>query len=581
MRRLGIGGRLLLAHLAISAVVVGAVELALRSRLRDELTRQHEARLELAALALASRVEAGGDPGFEAEEIARATGFRVSLVGADGFLAADSGLAPADLRGAGSHHHRREVSEARAGRTGSDRRVSETTGIGTVYVAVPGPDGTVARAAETESQLRTSLATAEQGVLGAAFLGLLLAGLLGALASRYASRTFAGLVLAARRLAEGDLSARAPVAGPKELAEVGSALNHLAEELARQLGRLVGERDLREAVLASMDDAVLALRPDGRLLLANDAARERLGLPPEAVDQPLVDSLRVPPLLDACREAFAGRPAAVELTLHGPPRRVLVGRAAPLPRGESEAAAVVVLADVTELRRLEAVRREFVANASHELRTPVAAIRGYAETLAGGALADRAAAERFVGGLLRQAERLNQLLDDLLDLSRIESGGHPLVPRRLPVGETLALLVGAARDRAARKEIALALEPVPPDLEVWADPTAVESVIGNLVDNAVKYTPAGGRVTVSAAAGDGRVRIDVRDTGPGIAPHHLPRIFERFYRVDPGRSREVGGTGLGLAIAKHLVQESGGELGVESTPGAGSRFWVLLPAAEG
>jgi two-component system phosphate regulon sensor histidine kinase PhoR len=577
--RLGIGGRLLVAHLAISVLVIGAVELVLRSSLRDELTAQHEQRLELAARALADRVQGGEAPGRAAAEIARTTGFRLSLIGDDGFLLADSGVPSGDLRAAGSHAHRLEVQGARATGFGKDRRVSATTGIATRYVAVRGPGGEVARAAETESQLQASLGTAQRAVLGAGLVGLILAALLGVLASRFAERSFLALNTVARRLAEGDLASRAVVGGPREFREVGEALNRLAQQLSTQIDRLVGERDLRDAVLAAMEDAVLALRPDGRLLLANDAARTRLGLPAEAVGQPLVDSLRIPPLLDACRRAAAGHPGTVELTLHGPPRRELIGRAAPLPRGGSEAAAVVVLRDVTELRRLEAVRREFVANASHELRTPVATIRGYAETLAAGALADRTAAERFVAGLARQAERLTLLLDDLLDLSRIESGGLKLEPRPLPAAEALAKLADNFRERAAKKGLALVLEPVPPGLQLRADPRALDSMIGNLLDNAVKYTPAGGRVTLACVAEGRAARIDVRDTGPGIGPQHLPRIFERFYRVDPGRSREVGGTGLGLAIAKHLAQQSGGDIGVDSTPGAGSRFWVKVPTA--
>jgi two-component system phosphate regulon sensor histidine kinase PhoR len=258
-----------------------------------------------------------------------------------------------------------------------------------------------------------------------------------------------------------------------------------------------------------------------------------------------------------------------------PGGRVLQLHAAPLAGG----ATVVVLLDVTEARSLERMRREFVANASHELRTPVAAIQAVAETLAGSPTMSPADRARFERILLSHAQRLSRLVSDLLDLSRAEAAAPRPELRPIRLAAPLASAIAAVRERAEAKQLRIE-ERLPPELPpVDADDSALEQVLVNLLDNAVKYTPAGGRVQVRAAPEHSRVRIEVEDNGVGIPAEHLPRIFERFYLVDPARSRELGGTGLGLAIVKHLVQAQGGEVGVSSTVGTGSTFWVTLPIA--
>lgn len=577
---LGIGGRLLLAHLALSVVLIGSIELLLPPLLRGELERQLDRQLEKAATALAAELGEGVEPRVAVQRIARATSFRIGVVGADGSLEADSSVPdPAALRAAGSHADRPEVLQAERRRFGSAARRSATTGLETRYVAVQAPGGRYARAAEDGGAVDASMAAAKRALMGAAAIGLLLAALLGSAASHVAGRTVREINAAARRMVEGDLSDLTVPRGPGELAELSAALERLARQLAAQLGKLTEERDLLDDVLAAMEEAVLVLEPGGTLLHANAAARHLLALPAAAVGQPLIETVRHPALLDAVARADRGEAAGVELVLPGPPRRQLVGRATPLP-AHRRAAIVVMLRDVTELRRLEAMRRDFVASASHELRTPVAAIRGYAETLAAGALDDREAAERFVAGLLRQAERLSGLVDGLLDLSRIESGGLRLQPEALDAGEALRRLVDLSRDRAERKRLRLGLDLPAEPLRVRADRRAIEMVVGNLIDNAIKYTPVGGSVQVSARRDpEGAVRIEVADTGPGIPREQQDRIFERFYRVDSGRSREVGGTGLGLAIARHIAVQSGGDIGVQSEVGKGSRFWARFPGA--
>lgn len=382
----------------------------------------------------------------------------------------------------------------------------------------------------------------------------------------------------AQTLADGGEEVLVHQAGPGGITELSNALERLGAQLATQRGRLSSQRDLLEAVVTGMEESILVIRPGGRLLLANGPARHLLALPEEAEEKPLIDVVRLPPLIDAVQQALRGKAAPIEIAGFGVQKRILVGRAAPLPAGGS-AAAVVVIRDVTELRALEAMRRNFVASASHELRTPVAAIRGYAETLASGALEDAVAAKRFVAGLSRQAERLSALIDDLLDLSRVESGGLHLEPRPLSLRVAIRRMTEIMADRIQEKKLDLRILEPEGELFVQADPRAIDMVVGNLLDNAIKYSPAGGALELEGRRAGASIRIEVRDQGPGIDLQHQGRIFERFYRVDSGRAREVGGTGLGLAIAKHVVQQSGGDVGVQSRPGKGSIFWVVLPAA--
>ncbi len=351
---------------------------------------------------------------------------------------------------------------------------------------------------------------------------------------------------------------------PPEVEVMGSLL------LEREARRRAGEREQPEReLLAAVPDAAAVVGTDGRVRVSNTAL-DRLAPGGRAPGLSVLEATRAAELSEATRRALEGTARRLEVSLG---RQVFLGLATPLLRGE----VLLVLRDVTDARRIEASRKTFVANASHELRTPVSTIAGAAETLLGGALSNPERSREFVEIIHRQAERLTNLVRDLLDLSRIESGQWSVQVGRVELEPACRRALEPVAAAARRRHIELRLE-VPPGLAARADPRALEQVLVNLLDNAVKYTPEGGAVGMAAAADGDRVVVSVSDTGPGIAAHHLPRLFERFYRVDPGRSRESGGTGLGLAIAKHLVQAQGGEIGVESGPG-GSRFWVKLAPA--
>jgi two-component system phosphate regulon sensor histidine kinase PhoR len=335
------------------------------------------------------------------------------------------------------------------------------------------------------------------------------------------------------------------------------------EERLRAIERAQPEREL----LAAMPAAAGLLATDGRVRAAN-AALDRITPGGSAAGLTIAEIARNGDLSEAVRRALEGSPKQLELQLG---QRTFIANAVPMLRGE----VLVALRDVTAARMADATRRDFVANASHELRTPVSAIAGAAETLLSGAVDDPGQARRFVEMIARNAERLARLTNDLLDLSRIESRQWPVKLEPVSVEAVARRALEVCAEPARRKRIEVSLD-VPTGLAARADARALEHVLVNLLDNAVKYTPEGGRAKVSAAASEGRVEIVVSDTGPGIERHHLPRIFERFYRVDPGRARDAGGTGLGLAIVKHLVQMQEGDVGVE-TGAKGTSFRVLLP----
>jgi two-component system phosphate regulon sensor histidine kinase PhoR len=356
--------------------------------------------------------------------------------------------------------------------------------------------------------------------------------------------------------------------GPR--AELSQEVQHLAQLLrVRELraGGVTSEGEL----LAVLPDAAAIVAQDGRVREANGAFHA-LSPRGNAIGLGPLEVIRSAELAEAVKKALQGVAHKLELSVPAA-RQVYVAHLAPLSDGE----ALWLLRDVTEAKRAEAARRDLVANASHELRTPVAAIAGAAETLLSGALADPEQARTFVDMIARHAQRLSRLTQELLDLSRIESRQWRMTIEPVDVAHLAQSVLDLYEAQSAQKPIALERHTAE-GLSVMADARALEQVVVNLVDNAVKYTPAGGTVAVRASREGRHGVIAVTDTGPGIERHHLARIFERFYRADAGRSRDVGGTGLGLAIVKHLVQAQGGEVGVESDRG-GSRFWVRLPVA--
>ena len=383
-----------------------------------------------------------------------------------------------------------------------------------------------------------------------------------AIATWISNRGIERLADEARGVSRGD-ARRVTVERGGALGDLGGAVNDLAAGAERAAAALTAERGLLGSVLGSLRQGVVVLDADRHIRVTNAAARRLLELDDDAVGNDLLGRVRVPALLALIGEPDAAGPIDVDLP-GGAKVSARVAPLADLPGG----GILLILEDVTSVRRLETMRKDFVANVSHELRTPVSIIRVNAETLSGGALDDPRFAHKLLDGLHRNAERLTRILTDLLDLSRLDAAQYRIELAPVDLAAAARQAAASVEPEASDKDISIAVD-VPAALTGSGDAKALDQVLVNLLDNAVKYTPAGGHVRIDGRAVDGRVRLEVADDGPGIAPKHKARIFERFYRVDPGRSREMGGTGLGLSIVKHLVESLGGTIGVtDNTPAA-------------
>lgn len=387
----------------------------------------------------------------------------------------------------------------------------------------------------------------------------------------------------ARRLADGDLGHTILVDGSKAFRDLANTFNGMSQRLAATFAQIEKDREQLRTILSGMVEGVVAFDVDQRILFANDRAAELLEFEAEkAVGRKVWEVTRQPAVRRLVDAALAGdRPEREELDWNGPTVKSLVLYVSRLP-GPNSPGAVMVLHDTTELRRLERLRQDFVANVSHELKTPLANIKSSVEVLIDGAVEDRAGRGQFLSEIADQADRLDALIQDLLSLARIEGGDAGLNFEAVPVEDAVHACLDRHRTRAEAKRLALngvALAGSPPDLAVWVDDEGLAQTLDNLVDNAIKYTPAGGRITVRWSPGESLVCLEVEDTGLGIPEPDLPRVFERFYRVDKARSREMGGTGLGLAIVKHLVQAMKGTVKVKSEVGKGTTFQVCLPRA--
>lgn len=507
---------------------------------------------------------------------------RITVILPSGKVIGDSLGNPARME---NHAGRPEVKTALAGKVGNATRFSHTLQREMMYVAVPAVrDGRllgVVRTAVGVSAVSRTLWTLYLRLLAGGVAAMLLLVLFSLWISRRISRPLEEIKRGAERFARGDLSSRLAVSGSAEVLGLAEAMNKMALELDDRIRTVLHQRNEQEAVLSSMVEGVLAVDTDERILRLNRAAADLLGLDPEAVHRRRIQEVvRKADLQRFVARALTSRsPVEGDIVLRDEGERFLQAHGTVLKDSRGmDIGALIVLNDVTRLRRLETVRRDFVANVSHELKTPVTAIKGFVETLLDGALEKPDDARRFLGIIVRQADRLNAIIDDLLALSRIEQEAerHEIPLWEGSLGEVLESAIQACEINAAAKAIAITCS-CPEPLRARINAPLLEQALVNLIDNAVKYSPAESRVQVEALREGRDTVIRVRDQGCGIAREHLPRLFERFYRVDKARSRKQGGTGLGLAIVKHIVQAHGGRVDVESTPGVGSSFTIRLP----
>ena len=577
----------------LSTLAVGWVAVrAAREFYVDRTERELEARASLVREEVAAALAAGDLAGLEEliQRMGRASGTRITIIGTGavgvdlGQVVADSDRPPEQMA---DHADRPEFRTALAGGTGRAVRRSPTLGTRMMYVAMPLERGdevvVVVRTALALTAVDEALARLYRSIFVGAGVVAAIAALLGLYVSRRIARPMRAMREGAERFAAGDFSHKVLVPATEEFASVAESLNRMAAELDRELRAITRERNEREAVLESMVEGVLAVGPEGHIIALNPAAARLLDIEAgDAVGMAIEEAVRNPELQRVVRATLDGiAPVEADLTAFvGGEDRYLQAHGAPL-HGEDGtlAGAVVVVNDVTRLRRLEAVRRDFVANVSHELKTPVTSIKGFAETLADGALDDPAAARRFLRIIAGQADRLNAIIEDLLALSSLERGGEGetgVLLQEARVDDVLAVAADVCGPKAAAKRITVTVD-CPRGLCADINPPLLEQAVVNLLDNAVKYSPEGTTVSLAAKEAPDEIVISVSDEGIGVSREHLPRLFERFYRVDKARSRDLGGTGLGLSIVKHVAQVHGGRVSVDSSPGRGSTFRIHLP----
>lgn len=514
-------------------------------------------------------------------------GLRVTLIGADGRVHGDSEVPTGRLDALGDHSQRPEVLEALAEGRGLGARTSQSVGSPLLYLAKRRPRGDgLLRVALDASAQQPEIARLRRDFAGLLAVGLLAASALALRLQRKALRPAQEIGALTASIAAGALDTPIPISLGGEWGRIANGVRSMAERLRSQIGVMTAEKERLQAVLEAMAEGVLVIDAEGRIELANDRAREFLSLPDRVIGLRVIEATRhatLTELLDAVR--LRGRSVEGVIETRGPDTETRTLRVAAVPFHAGSAASeanptasgsVSVLHDVTELARLDRMRRDFVANASHELRTPLTAIRGYTETLLDDPQlpADRRA--EYLAVIDRHSRRLGQIVDELLELSQIEDARAPLEFEVLDCSALIERCALDARDRAASRQLQIHCE-IAPGLVAETNAAALEQILTNLIDNAIKYTPAGGEIRVRAESVGERLRILVSDTGIGIPESDLPRIFERFYRVDKARTREAGGIGLGLAIVKHLTQALHGSIKVESRLGRGTTFSLGLP----
>ena len=533
---------------------------------------------------LAPQLSGTANPDALCKRLGRSVGTRFTVIRPDGTVVGDTNENPTQME---NHARRPEVLQAMRGKTGTARRYSETLRTRMDYVAVPilGNDGKIAfivRAALPMTAINAELRRTTRRVVGASLLAGLLSLLVCIVVVRHITTPLHGMARAARRFASGDFAHRVPPQKVAEFDELATALNQMADRLGKTLSSLSQQRNEQQAVLSSMDEGVIAIDQGERVIHMNRVAGSILGIDHRnAKGMPLRQAIRHAGLGDFVRETLgSSRKLSRDITLHGEPERQILATGRMLKDAEERSiGALVVLRDVTQLRHLETVRADFVANVSHELKTPITSIKGFVETLLSSDWNHEPEALRFLEIIRQQADRLGAIIDDLLTLSRLEQRPGS-IPREPSLLEGLfSSTVDLCRDQAEKKKIRLRTK-CPEGLEPAINAPLLEQALVNLLTNAIKYSDPGKTVVLRATERPGgEVEIVVEDEGFGIAPEHLERLFERFYRIDTARSRKLGGTGLGLSIVKHIVQAHGGTISVESRPGQGSTFTIVLPLA--
>ncbi|HSY11042.1 MAG TPA: ATP-binding protein [Verrucomicrobiae bacterium] len=560
--------KLFLAALVVIGACTISLDLLIHKAWENMLRREIDTSLRQKTQMFALRVEGAPTTSYQqiAEQAAPAAGARITIIDSNGKVLADTEADPGQME---NHGSRPEFAAALHGQPGSSTRLSKTVNVELLYVAVPIPGGAV-RMAYPLSAIQEANRKITMDLLEASAVAVILALLLAFAATQSIGRRLLRITDFAERIAAGDLSARIQEGATDEIAHVASALDKTARKLEEGFSAVETSRQTLEALLNSMQEAVIAVSEDERVLWANQRM-ERLLPSGVRLGAPLVQSVRDPEILASVNKAVTTRDVTMARAAKIFSGRIFDVTAAPMPGG----GAVAVLHDQTDIERVEKTRRDFIANVSHELRTPLTSVQGYAETLLDSRNMPDTLRE-FVEIIRKNAMRMSRLTEDLLVLARVESGEQKLNFQSAMPQDLLEEAVQTFHEIAAGRGIELSLMNTASSA-VWVDRDAIHQVLANLIDNAFKYGAQGGKVLVGACETEEGVQFYVRDFGGGIPSEHLPRLFERFYRVDKARSRESGGTGLGLAIAKHVIRAHSGNIRAESELNHGSTFYFILP----
>ena len=584
--------KLVFAYLLLQAVLISALILFSRSQNRQLAVVEIDEVLHSSACGLQPSIErflaeTSNDRSNKIEQLIRnfseRARIRVTVVDPDGRVLADSDVAAATME---NHKLRPEIVQARLGKIGKATRLSESTKTEYYYLAIPlleksEPIG-ILRLAMATAQTRKRLADISKTFVWFALASAALASIVLIAFARATIAPLRDLTHFAGSIARGDYGQRlSPVHWQAEWRLLGKAFDQMQVELQGREDELRTNSDRLSAVLASMHEGIIAIDVQRRVLLANRAAAVLLDIPyQELLNRPFYELVRNPFIEECVDEVFkAHRTIGREFETKRQPRRVLAVRFSWIAQFSGEAV-VIVVHDVTSLRQLETMRRDFVANVSHELKTPLSSIKAYSETLRLGALEDPVNRLRFVERIEEQANRLSDLILDLIRLARIESGIVAFEVRDIRLSQIAQQRIHAFRVQAEKRSLTLELEETLPGIMVRCDEEGLATIFDNLISNAVRYTPEGGQVIVRCSSDAMMGIIEVIDNGLGIAPEHQERIFERFYRVDKARSSDLGGTGLGLSIVKHFAQSFSGQVSVSSRLGKGTTFTVRLPLSK-
>ncbi len=581
--------KLFLSYAFVILASFGFVAYFLNRGLEDNSLRNIKSHLINDARLIENQIPAGAitaEDSASLEKLAQTlsprSNCRITIINTQGKVLAESEKPLSEIPEMVNHIDRPEVRCALKGETGSDIRYSSTLRINMLYVALPLKEeesikGVLRLALPLESVQKT-LSETKKTIIHGLLLALVLAFVLATVVAARTIKPINRMIQVSRKFAEGEFDRRITHFSRDEIGELAETLNQMAQDIENKIGEIKTQNQKLSAVFNSMIEGVIVLDRQGLIVSVNPAVEQIFNIQKDAVKgKVFLEAIRNSDIAEVINLTFKdGKSLSTEITLIYPAHRIFEVSATPIFNNDRVDGCLIVIHDITEIRRLETVRKDFVANVSHELKTPLTSIKGFVETLLEGALEDKDNNRNFLKIVRDHADRLNSLVDDLLSLSHLESKDITLQKESFDLKQEMDKVIFGFKSQSKSKNIDIKNE-LPANTQVVADKHKIEQVLTNIIDNAIKFNKDKGNIIIYSREADGKIKIIIEDSGIGIPEKDIPRIFERFYRVDKARSRQLQGTGLGLSIVKHIIELHNGNVGVESTEGLGSKFWFILP----